>query len=70
MELEQTEKTSIQPQLLDRNEASDFINVSTVTLDRLVKEKRVSCVRIGRRVLFRPTDLQDFISRHIVSAKK
>lgn len=68
--IEQTEKAMIQPQLLDRNEAADFVNISTVTIDRAVKSKKLACVRIGRRVLFRPADLNDFISRNLVSAKK
>jgi excisionase family DNA binding protein len=68
--IEQIQKTSIQPQLLDRNEAADFINISTVTLDRAVKSKKVACVRIGRRVLFKPDALNEFIERNSIAAKK
>lgn len=62
-------KPAIRPQLLDRFEGAAFCGVSVPTLDRAVKDKKISCVRIGRRVLFRQTDLENFIARNVVAAK-
>lgn len=49
------------PGLLDRDEAADWLGVSTRTLDDLEEAGRISSIRIGRRVLYHPETLQAFV---------
>ncbi len=46
--------------LYSRKEAAALLNVSYVTIDRLVKANRLPCRRLGRRVLFNLPDLENF----------
>ncbi len=46
--------------LYSRREAATLLNVSYVTIDRLVKAGKLPCRRLGRRVLFNPSDLRTF----------
>jgi excisionase family DNA binding protein len=47
-------------------EASEFLAVSERTIRRQVAEKRLRCVRIGRRLLFDRSD----VSRFVVARKE
>ncbi len=56
---------------LNRKQAADYLGVSIVTLDRAVAKKKISCFRIGRRVLFdSEIHLDAFLQKNEVSAKK
>lgn len=46
----------------DRKEAADYLKVSVMTVDRAIANKKISCFRIGRRVLFSKSHLEDFLS--------
>jgi excisionase family DNA binding protein len=48
--------------LLTRAETAEIARLSLQTLDRLAKSGRLPAVRIGRRVLFDPADIADFIA--------
>jgi excisionase family DNA binding protein len=43
-----------------RHEAAALLNLSVITIDRLVKANKLPCRRLGRRVLFTLTALQQF----------
>jgi excisionase family DNA binding protein len=47
--------------LLNKEEASAALSISTGTLDRLVREGKIRPVRIGARVLFKVADLEAFV---------
>lgn len=51
-----------QKENLNRLEASDFLNISLSTLDKLVKNGEVPYVRIGWRVLFKRISLQVWLN--------
>jgi excisionase family DNA binding protein len=46
--------------LLSRYAAADALGVSFMTVDRLVKDGKLRCTKIGRRVLFAQADLEKF----------
>lgn len=54
----------------DRKEAAGYLGVSVITIDRAVAKKRISCFRIGRRVLFSKGHLDDFLSSCEQKAKR
>ena len=47
--------------LISAREAAAKLGVSRATLCRLVKAKRLACFRIGTRVLFNHTILEEFM---------
>jgi excisionase family DNA binding protein len=48
--------------LLNKEEASAALSISTRTLDNLVKDKKIpQPVRVGGRVLFKVSDLEAFV---------
>lgn len=52
--------------LLTTTDVLAFLPVSRPTLLRLVQSKQLPCIRVGRRVLFRPEDLRAFLeARHV-----
>ena len=46
--------------LYSRKEAAALLNISYITVDRLVKAGKLPCRRLGRRVLFNLPALQAF----------
>lgn len=57
-----TETTQRRP-LLDVTGAADYLTTSTHFVRRLVRERRVAFVKVGRHVRFDPDDLDAFIER-------
>jgi excisionase family DNA binding protein len=53
----------------NRKAAAKYCGVSIITIDRALAKKRISCFRIGRRVVFDRTHLDDFLKRHEAIAK-
>jgi excisionase family DNA binding protein len=51
-------------QLFDRESLSEYLRISTDTIDRLVKAGKLQCVRIGSQVRFTIEDVEAFINRH------
>jgi len=49
-------------------QASKILNVSEITIRRLVRAKRIQHRRIGRRILFTKEDLDSFLENSKVSA--
>lgn len=49
--------------LLTRHEAAQVLNISVDTLDVLINDGKIRCVRIGARVYFSPDELKAFITK-------
>lgn len=54
---------TLAPLLLDARETACVLSISPRTLARLTAAGSIPCVRIGRRLLFDPRDLTEFIDR-------
>jgi excisionase family DNA binding protein len=63
-----TQETPHRTQLLDYDEAAAFSRLSRMSLRRQVDAGNLPVVRIGRRVLFRLEDLEEFITARIEGA--
>lgn len=42
----------VEPAYLDRGQVAQYLGVSTVTVDRMIRDGRLPVIRIGRRVKF------------------
>lgn len=56
--------------LLSVNGAAEFLGVAPVTIRRAVREKFLTHIRIGDRILFRREDLEAFIESCTVVAER
>ena len=56
-------------ELLDGNEAAKFLHVSIHTIRSWSWHRKLSAVRLGRKLLFRREDLENFIKRNVIEAK-
>jgi excisionase family DNA binding protein len=65
MDMETTEKKIT----LDRREAAKRLGISLITLDRELAKKRIPHFRVGRRVLFTETHLEQYIERNSKNCK-
>lgn len=52
--------------LLNKTEAAKVLGISPASIPRLVRLKGLPFVRIGRRVLFDPRDIENFINNNKV----
>jgi excisionase family DNA binding protein len=46
--------------LLNRKEAASLLSISVQSIDKLVHQGRLKCVRVGKRLLIPPEALQEF----------
>jgi excisionase family DNA binding protein len=53
-------------QLLSLSHAAARLGIGRSTLKRLVAHRRVTVVRVGRRLLFEPDALQRFVQAHSI----
>ena len=51
------------PLLYDRHQAAARLAISLRTLDQLLADGALACVRIGRAVRFRPSTLESFVEK-------
>jgi len=51
--------------LLTTSEAAEYLRLSRRSMERLVASREIAVVHIGRRVLLRQSDLDDFITKHL-----
>ena len=51
------------------NPSAKILGVSPHTLRLYARQRRIAHVRIGRRLLFMPEDLQEFLRQHRVEAR-
>lgn len=63
-------QVNVEPCLLTRNDAANYLQSSTDTLDRLCRERKVAFYRIGRSVRFGPWDLIRLVSGKFVVAEE
>ncbi len=54
--------------LLDIVAMAERLNISPHTVRGLVWKRKLSFIKIGARVLFRPQDLEDFIQANLVQS--
>ncbi|MBX3355255.1 MAG: helix-turn-helix domain-containing protein [Phycisphaeraceae bacterium] len=58
------------PQLINAKAAAAALGIGRTTLYWLTKNRQLACVHVGRRVLFDPKDLADFIARSRGGARR
>jgi excisionase family DNA binding protein len=56
----------MEKQLLTIAGLQEYLSISRTTVFNLMKAKRIKYARVGRRVLFRKSDIDDFIQKSIV----
>ena len=57
-------------ELFDLKEGARELHLSIHTLRSWIYQKRLPHVRLGRRVLLRKSDLEEFINKGVVEAQK
>ncbi len=57
-------------QRYSRREAADYLGISVVTIDRALKNRSISCFRVGRRVIFSKQHLDHFLLKNECRAKE
>ena len=58
------------PRLLySKRETAEMMGVSVRTIDNLIAVKELRCIRLGRSVRFRMTDIESFLRRDHVTSK-
>ncbi len=50
---------------LDRPDAATYLSISTRLLDQLAGAGQIPRIKIGRKTLFRVSDLDDFVKRQV-----
>jgi excisionase family DNA binding protein len=61
---------TLELRLLNAKQAAEALNISQRQVYDEVREGRLSTVRVGTRVLFRPSDLYNFVESRAVGAKR
>jgi excisionase family DNA binding protein len=56
-------------ELLDVNETANFLHCSIHTVRAWSWKRKLPAVRLGRKLLFRREDLENFIKKNVVEAK-
>lgn len=69
MEANSERNLGVDKQRFDRFEAAQYLGISTVTIDRALAKRKISCFRIGRRVIFSKLHLDEFLSSNECKAK-
>lgn len=55
--------------LLDNTEAAEFLNISPFSLRGKVSRKEIPHIKVGRRTLFSPSDLQAWVEANKVQPR-
>jgi len=58
------------PELLNLKEGAKELKLSIHTLRSWIYQKRIPCVRLGRRVLLRRQDIETLVSKNVVEARE
>jgi excisionase family DNA binding protein len=56
-------------QLLSVKEAAERLNISVFTLRGWISQRRVRFVKLGRRTMFLPMDLEDLINGSVIEPR-
>ncbi|HEX3854744.1 MAG TPA: excisionase family DNA-binding protein [Polyangiaceae bacterium] len=51
--------------LLSADQAAHRLGVSEDYVRRAARDRRLASVRLGKRVLFRPQDIEDYVAAHL-----
>jgi excisionase family DNA binding protein len=49
------------PKLLSEHEAADYLGVSTITLQRWRKRKKIGCIMVGRKPCYTEQIIRDYL---------
>jgi excisionase family DNA binding protein len=60
----------IEPVLLDKEEAASYLHTTERHIERLVEQGALGHCRVGRYVMFRESDLVDYLERSHVEPKE
>ncbi len=55
--------------LMERAEVMDYLRISRGTLDKLQRRGEIPFFKIGKKVLFRKSDIDTWIESQIIKAK-
>ncbi len=69
MQCKECQKQDVYESLLSIDTVADRLNISPHTVRGLVWKRKLSFIKIGARVLFRPQDLEDFIQANLVQSQ-
>ena len=58
------------PELLDLKEGAKELKISIHTMRAWIQQKRLPFVHLGRRVLLRRQDLEEFVEKNLVEARE
>lgn len=58
------------PELLNLKEGAKELKLSIHTLRAWIYQKQIPFVRLGRRVLLRRSDLEEFVNKNLIEAKE
>jgi excisionase family DNA binding protein len=50
-----------QERLLTRKDVMDYLRISHGTLDKLIKAREIPFIKLGRRVLFKKSDIDTWL---------
>jgi excisionase family DNA binding protein len=64
------QRHGIEPRLMTRQGAANYLQMSTDTLDRLCRDRKLALYRIGRSIRFARWDLIQFVSGKPVTAEQ
>ena len=56
--------------LLNLQEGAKELKISLHTMRAWIFQKRIPFVRLGRRVLLRRSDLEEFVNRNVIEARE
>lgn len=59
----------IKQKLISKREAAQYLGISIRFLCALLSERAITCIRLGGRVLFDPSDLDAFIDSQKIKAQ-
>jgi excisionase family DNA binding protein len=58
------------PELLDLKEGAKELRLSIHTLRAWIFQRRIPFVRLGRRVLLRKQDVEDFVNKNLIEPQE
>lgn len=52
--------------VMTKAEAIEYMRISVATIDRLMKSRTLPFIKVGKKVLFRKSDIDKFLERRLV----
>ncbi len=56
--------------LISVNQLSDVLGLKKITIYEWVRDNKIPFIKLGKRVLFHPRDIEDFIKSNRVEERK